>query len=614
VVKGAAVFETISKGFRAARERMTGKGELTEDVVNAALKDVRLSLLEADVEFGVVKRFLTAVKEKSLGEKVQLVAKKADQTLRVRAEDHFVKICHDELIALMGPVDTSLNRARKGVTGIMMVGLQGSGKTTTTGKLARKLQKAGYKVMLVAADVYRPAAVHQLKVLGEKLGVPVFSVDGANPVDICADATDTAAAEGYDFVLYDTAGRLTIDAVLMQELADIKTRVQPSNIFLVIDAMIGQDAVTTARTFDERLDVTGVILTKLDGDARGGAALSVKAVTGKPIKFLGIGEQLDKLDEFRPEGLASRILGMGDLVGLMNDFQEVVDEETAAKDAEKMLSGKFTMDDFLTQIKTIQSMGSLKDIMEKMPLASMFGIDIPPEAMQQATDDKELAKVEAIIRSMTRAERAEPELFFDKDPKETAASRLSRRKRRPERAAGELPDPNDLKPEDFVASRIARVARGCARPEEEVRALIGRFISMRGMFGMMGDMFGGLIPGLGGPNKKPGGLGGLMDKIPGMGSLKQMNALRKMAQNPEALANLFGGGGLGGLGGMPGLPGMPGMPGMPGLPGMPGGVPKLGGHGGMGGHSSAPPKNIDYKAIAARRKAEKLARKKNRKK
>jgi signal recognition particle subunit SRP54 len=229
----------------------------------------------------------------------------------------------------------------------------------------------------------------------------------------------------------------------------------------VIDAMIGQDAVTTAKAFDERLDVTGVILTKLDGDARGGAALSVKAVTGKPIKFLGIGEQLDKLDEFRPEGLASRILGMGDLVGLMNDFQEVVDEETAAKDAEKMLSGKFTMDDFLTQIKNIQSMGSLKDIMEKMPLASMFGIEIPPEALQQATDDKELGKVEAMIRSMTKEERRAGGVLLDKDPKESAAAKLSRRKRK-DPAAG-MPDPNNMKPEDFVQSRIARVARGSAR-------------------------------------------------------------------------------------------------------------------------------------------------------
>ncbi|MBL9100226.1 MAG: signal recognition particle protein [Myxococcales bacterium] len=601
------MFETISKGFRAARERVTGKGELTEDVVNAALKDVRLSLLEADVEFGVVKKFLQSVKEKALGEKVQLVAKKAGETMRVRTEDHFVKICHDELIALMGPVDTSLNRARKGVTGIMMVGLQGSGKTTTTGKLARKLQKAGYKVMLVAADVYRPAAVHQLKVLGEQLGVPVFSVDGANPVDICADATDTAAAEGLDFVIYDTAGRLTIDAPLMQELADIKVRVQPQNIFLVIDAMIGQDAVTTAKAFDERLDVSGVILTKLDGDARGGAALSVKSVTGKPIKFLGIGEQLDKLDEFRPEGLAGRILGMGDLVGLMNDFQGVVDEETATKDAEKMLSGQFTMDDFLQQIKTIQSMGSLKDIMEKMPLASMFGIDIPPEALQQATDDKELEKVEAMIRSMTKEERRTPEVFFaanDPNPKESAASKLSRRKRREPAKV----DPNNLKPSDFVQSRIARVARGSGRPEDDIRGLIGRFVVMRDMFGQMGDMFGGLIPGLG--PKKAGG-GGLLDKIPGMGSLKQLNALRKMAQNPEALANMFGGG-MPGMGGMPGLGGLGGLPGMGGPAA--GGNTNLGGIGGMGGHSAGQKSNIDYKAIAQKRKAEKLARRKNRRK
>jgi signal recognition particle subunit SRP54 len=276
-----------------------------------------------------------------------------------------------------------------------------------------------------------------------------------------------------------------------------------------------------------------------------------------------------------------------------------------------MLSGNFSMDDFLTQIKTIQSMGSLKDIMEKMPLASMFGIDIPPEAMQQATDDKELAKVEAMIRSMTKEERQNPEVFFDKEPKQSAASKLSRRKRR-EPTAG-LPDPNNMKAEDFVQSRITRVAKGCARSEEEVRGLIARFISMRDMFGMMGNMFGGLIPGMPGGNQKKGGLGGMLDKIPGMGSLKQMNALRKLAQNPEALSQMFGGGGLPGMPGMGGLPGMGGMPGLPGMGGMPG-MPNLGGHGGMGGHSSAPAKNIDYKAIAAKRKAEKLARKKNRRK
>jgi signal recognition particle subunit SRP54 len=590
------VFETISKGFRAARERLTGKGELTDDVVAAALKDVRLSLLEADVEFNVVKRFLQSVKEKALGEKVTLVAKKQGETMRVRPEDHFVKICHDELVALMGPVDTSLNRARRGCTGIMMVGLQGSGKTTTAGKLARKLQKAGYKVMLVAADVYRPAAVHQLKVLGEKIGVPVYSVEGGNPVDICADATDHAAAQGLDFCIYDTAGRLTIDEPLMQELDNIKARVQPANIFLVIDAMIGQDAVTTAKTFDERLDVTGVILTKLDGDARGGAALSVKAVTGKPIKFLGIGESLDKLDEFRPEGLASRILGMGDIVGLMQDFSEVVDEEQALKDAEKMLSGQFTMDDFLQQIKTIQSMGSMKDILEKMPLGQMFGANIPPEALEKAADDKELVRVEAMIRSMTKEERRDPEVFLDD---EGNSGRGSRRQKRSIHKRAKEKDPNDLRPEDFVASRVSRVARGSGRTEDEVRGLISRFMVMRGMFGMLGDMFGGLIPGM--PAKPQG----LMDKVPGMKMLRQMNAMRKMLSDPNALGSLMNslGGGGGGMPNLGGLPGMGGFPGMGGLPGM-GGAPNQG--------ASRPGPKIDYKSLADKRRAEKLARRKNR--
>src|SRR5690606_30278066 len=340
------MFETISKGFRSARQRLTGRAELTEDVIDEALKDVRMSLLEADVEFRVVKQFLASVKEEALGEQVKLVAKSGERTMRVRPEDHFVRICHEQLAALMGPVDTSLVEAKRGPTGIMMVGLQGSGKTTSTGKLARKLQKEGKKVLLVACDVYRPAAVRQLQVIGEQLGIPVFAREGGDPVEIAEQATAQAAAEACDFVLYDTAGRLTVDEALMVELDRIKDRVHPANTLLVIDAMIGQDAVNTAKAFDERIDVSGVVLTKLDGDARGGAALSIKAVTGKPIKFLGMGETLDRLEEFRPEGLAGRILGMGDLVGLMQDFQEVVGEEQAAEDAAKMLGGSCTMDDF----------------------------------------------------------------------------------------------------------------------------------------------------------------------------------------------------------------------------------------------------------------------------
>ena len=580
------MFETISKGFRAARERLTGKGELTEDVVDAALKDVRMSLLEADVEFRVVKKFLNAVKEEALGSSVQLVAKSGDKKVRVKAEDHFVKICHDQLIELMGPVDTSVAQAKSGPTGIMMVGLQGSGKTTTTGKLARKLQKDGNKVLLVACDVYRPAAVRQLQVIGEQLGIEVYAAENDKPVDIAAAANQLAGATACDYVIYDTAGRLTVDDALMDELDQIKARVHPANIFLVIDAMIGQDAVNTAKAFDERIDISGVVLTKLDGDARGGAALSIKAATGKPIKFLGMGETLDKLEDFRPEGLAGRILGMGDLVGLMQDFQEVVDEEQAAEDAAKMLGGSFGMDDFLTQIKSIQKMGSLKDLMDKMPLGSLFGGNIPDDVMAQATDDRELSKVEAMIHSMTRKERAKPDLFLKDDPKAArgAAKYTGRKKKKPPKPT----DPGkmaELPPDAFVDSRVERVAKGSGRDEEEVRALVGRFLAMRDMFGMLGDLMGG---------------GGMLSKIPGLKQIKQLGAMRKLAKDPAAMQALMGGGG------MPGMPGMPGMGGMPGMP------PGLGGFGGMPG---LPAGGGGGKGKSkAQRKNEKKARKKNRRK
>jgi signal recognition particle subunit SRP54 len=585
------VFETISKGFRAARERLTGKGELTEDVIDEALKDVRLSLLEADVEFKTVKNFLRDVKQRALGEQVQLVAKKGDKKVRVRPEDHFVQICHDALVELMGPVDTSLARANKGITGIMMVGLQGSGKTTTSGKLARKLQKDGHKVMLVAADVYRPAAIHQLQVLGQKLEIPVFARPGANPVDICRDATMEAAMKGVDFIIYDTAGRLTVDEALMLELENIHSSVHPANVFLVIDAMIGQDAVTTAKAFDERLALTGVILTKLDGDARGGAALSIKAATGKPIKFLGIGENLDKLEEFRPEGLAGRILGMGDLVGLMQDFQEVVDEEQAAADAEKMLGGGFGMDDFLAQIKNIQSMGSMKDLLDKMPLGHLFGGQIPDEVLAQAGDDKELIKIESMIQSMTKQERRDPELFLQESARSStpALAKLTRRKVRPRKAKS----PESLTPEDFELRRVARVARGSGRDPEEVVALVSRFMVMRQTFGMLGDLMGG---GLG------GGGGGLFGKA------KQAMALRRMAKDPEAmqqLQSMMGGGGLPGMGGMGGMGGMPALGG--------GGMPDIASL--LGDMSAPTPKSGKAKKKDKdKRKHDRKARRQNRRK
>ena len=398
------MFDALSKGFKAARNRLAGLSELTEQNVETALREVRLSLLEADVELGVVKAFLARVKEKALGEVVRVRAKASDgQTVKVSASDQFVKICHDELIAFMSADGDAIKFAPKGsITGIMMVGLQGSGKTTTCAKLARLLQKDGKKPLLVAADMQRPAAVEQLKVLGKQVGVPVFNIDGASPLDICSKAPAEAKAKGCDVIIYDTAGRLAIDELLMKELGDIKGAVKPENVFLVIDAMIGQDAVKTSKGFHDVLGLTGVVLTKLDGDARGGAALSVKEVTGAPIRFTGMGEGTDKLEEFRPEGMASRVLGMGDVVGLMKDFEEVVDQKKAAEDAMRMLEGQFTLDDFLEQVRTIQKMGSLKDLVAKMPGMS----DMMPPGVD--LDDGELGKIEAIISSFTKFERRDP--------------------------------------------------------------------------------------------------------------------------------------------------------------------------------------------------------------
>ena len=316
------MLETVSKGFKAAKNKLQGRSEITAEVVDDALRDIRVSLLEADVSFDVVKRFVARVREKAIGEVVDTKVKTSKGTLKVGPQDHFIKICHDELEGLMGPVDTSLRfgKDRHRPTGIMMVGLQGSGKTTTAGKIANKLKKDGKRPMLVAADIYRPAAVDQLKVLGEQLGVPVFHQPGVQPPELCKAALAAAAHEKCNVVIYDTAGRLAIDDGLMTELEQIKANVGPHNVLLVVDAMIGQDSVRTAAEFDRRIGLDGFILTKLDGDARGGAALSIKEVTGKPVKFLGMGETLDRLEEFRPEGLASRILGFGDVVGLMQDF------------------------------------------------------------------------------------------------------------------------------------------------------------------------------------------------------------------------------------------------------------------------------------------------------
>jgi signal recognition particle subunit SRP54 len=508
------VFEALTKGFREAQNRLAGLTELNQKNVQAALREVRLSLLEADVELGVVKRFLSTVEEKALGQTVQTRVRHGGETHKVSAGDQFVRICHDELVAMMSYEGEAVRFADSGPTGVMMVGLQGSGKTTTTAKLARWFEKQGKSPLLVAADMQRPAAVEQLKVLGESLSLPVFNIEGATPLSICQAAREEARKLNRDVIIYDTAGRLAIDEALMEELSAIKASVSPSNIFLVIDAMIGQDSVKTARGFNERLGVTGVILTKLDGDARGGAALSVKEVTGAPLVFVGMGETTDKLEPFRAEGMASRVLGMGDVVGLMQDFEEVVDQKKAEADAARMMQGKFTLEDFLNQVRTIQKMGSLKDLMEKIPgLSGMM----PPGAASNL-DDSELGRIEAMIQSMTRQERDDPNVLV-REP-----------------------------------SRVQRIAKGSAQPPEGVSELVQRFLFMRQMMGGMGQ--------------DPG----LLGKIPGMGGLNMARNMRRAMKSGKMQDMMQNMGGMGGMGGMPGMPpgmGFPGMGGMPGFGGPP---------------------------------------------
>jgi len=462
------MFETLSKGFRAARNRLSGVTDLTEENIDKALRDVRLSLLEADVELGVTKRFLARVKEKAVGQTVRTRATAKGKKVQVGPAEQFIRICQEELEGMMAfegePIELS---KRPKISGVMLLGLQGAGKTTTAGKLAHWLERErGRKVLLVAADVQRPGAVEQLQTLGERIDVPVFAIPGGNPVDICDKAVAHAKKLKRDTILFDTAGRLAIDEPLMAELHAIRDRVQPENSFLVLDAMIGQDAVKTAAAFHERLGLTGVILTKLDGDARGGAALSVREVTGAPVKFVGLGEGMDKLEAFRPDGMASRILGFGDVVGLMKDFEGVVDEQKAEADAQRMLQGEFTLDDFLEQVGAIQKMGPLQDVLEKLP----FFADSVPEGFQ--VDDRELVRQTAIVRSMTKQERRQPELF-QKQP-----------------------------------GRLRRVARGSARGEKDVAELLQRFAFMKQMMGGIGQQ------------------AGMLSKIPGMKQLAAANKLR----------------------------------------------------------------------------------------
>ncbi|MCG8557568.1 MAG: signal recognition particle protein [Proteobacteria bacterium] len=460
------MFEALSKGFRNAKQRLAGLQELNEQNLEQALRDVRLSLLEADVELGVTKRFLARVKEKAVGEVIATRAQVRGKKVRIGPSEQFIKICQDELEALMATEGPPIEWAKRpATTGIMVVGLQGSGKTTTAAKLARFAEEQGRRVLLVAADLQRPGAVEQLQVLGERIDVPVFTIPDAAPVEVCVQAAPHARKLKRDTIIYDTAGRLAIDEPLMQELAEVRLRARPQNVFLVVDAMIGQDAVKTAAGFHERIELTGIVLTKLDGDARGGAALSVREVTGAPVRFAGVGEDLDRLEEFRPEGIASRILGFGDVVGLMKDFEQVVDQDKAEQDAQRMLKGRFNLEDFLEQITMIQQMGPLQGLLEKIPFFS----ESVPENFQ--VDDKELQRIRSIVNSMTRRERADPDLF------------------------------------QAQPTRLKRVAVGCGRDPKDVAELLQRFAFMRKMMNDIGQQ------------------AGMLQKIPGM---KQMAAAQKL--------------------------------------------------------------------------------------
>ena len=392
------MFDSLTDKLSSVFKKLRGHGKLTEQNISEALKEVRLALLEADVNFKVVKDFIERIRTRAVGQEVMGSFTPAQQV---------VKIVHEELISLMGGSSSGLNLSFKPPIPIMLVGLQGSGKTTTAAKLGKLLKDKGRKVHLVPADVRRPAAIEQLKKLGEQLAIPVYPTDSQeSPVKICRKALQWADEESGEVLLIDTAGRLHIDEALMKELEEIKKEVTPREVLLVADAMTGQDAVTVAKKFNESLDIHGVILTKLDGDARGGAALSIKAVTGKPIKYIGIGEKLEALELFHPDRMASRILGMGDVLSLIEKAQEAIDEKKAQELQKKLLKDSFSLEDFREQLQQIKKMGSIEQILAMIPGMGRFKV---PKDLQGS--EKELVKVEAIINSMTHQERHHPEVL-----------------------------------------------------------------------------------------------------------------------------------------------------------------------------------------------------------
>ena len=400
-----AIFGSLSERLNHIFSKLTKRGRLTELEIKTAMREVRVALLEADVNIQVAKQFCAEVSEKAVGQEILKSLNPAQQV---------IKIVNEELIALMGSQNQKLNIAPKPPTVIMMCGLQGAGKTTLCGKLAVNLKKSGKKPLLVACDIYRPAAINQLKVVGKNAGAEVFEKGTQNPVKTAQQAVEHAKSMGFDTVIIDTAGRLEIDEALMQELENIKKAVDVSEILLTVDSMMGQVAVTVAKTFNERLEVTGVILTKLDGDTRGGACLSIKAVTGKPIKFVGVGEKLTDLEPFYPDRMASRILGMGDVLTLIEKAQEAVSEEQAKALQKKMLENTFTLEDYLVQFESMKKMGGAQAVLAMMP---GVGGKVRPEDINE---DK-IERTKAIILSMTKRERVEPAIINSSRKKRIAA-------------------------------------------------------------------------------------------------------------------------------------------------------------------------------------------------
>ena len=397
-------FESLTEKLSATFKKLRGKGRLSEADVKEAMKEIKMALLEADVNFKVVKRFIADVTERAVG---------ADVMESLTPAQMIVKIVNEELTSLMGSGDSKITISSTPPTIVMLVGLQGAGKTTNGAKLAGLMKKQGKRPLLAACDIYRPAAIQQLEVVGGQLDIPVFQMGQTNPVDIAKAAVEHAKKHGNDMVFLDTAGRLHVDEELMDELRNIKAAVNPTEILLVVDAMIGQDAVNAAKAFDDALDIDGVMLTKLDGDARGGAALSIRAVTGKPIKFAGTGEKLDNIEVFHPDRMASRILGMGDVLSLIEKAEQNLDAKKAAEQLERLRKNKFTLTDFYDQMTQIKSMGSMQDIASMLP--GMNG------KMDLNIDEKQLAKTEAIILSMTPYERENPSVLNSSRKKRIAA-------------------------------------------------------------------------------------------------------------------------------------------------------------------------------------------------